>query len=244
MAENSMRALVFWDIDLTLLDLRRIGASWFRTALTEVTGEQITDIPSFAGRTDRWITAEMLRRIGRAATDAEIEQVQQAVIALAAEHRAEITEVGLELPGVSAALSAIAARPDVAQSLVTGNLAPIAEYKVAAFGLDVYLDLGIGGYGAVSEVRADLLGDALAKARAKYGEFAPDSVFVIGDTPHDIDAALAHKARAVAVATGRFSQDELRAAGAHTVLPDLADTQAVLRLLGDHSQSTKDQLRS
>lgn len=228
-----MRALVFWDIDLTLLDLRRIGASWFRTALTEVTGEELTEIPSFAGRTDRWITAEMLRRIGRAATDAEIEQVQRAVIAIAARHRDEIAEVGLELPGAGAALRAIATRPDVTQSLVTGNLAPIAEYKVAAFGLDAHLDLGIGGYGEVSEVRADLLGDALAKAGAKYGEFAPDSVFVIGDTPHDIDAALAHKARAIAVATGRFSAAELRAAGAHTVLPDLADTEAVLSLLGN-----------
>jgi phosphoglycolate phosphatase-like HAD superfamily hydrolase len=223
-----MRALVFWDIDLTLLDLRRIGANWFRTALTEVTGEQITDIPSFAGRTDRWITAEMLRRIGRAATDAEIDQVQLAAIAVAGQHRAEIAEVGLELPGVSAALRAIAAWPDVAQSLVTGNLAPIAEYKVAAFGLDAYLDLTIGGYGAVSELRADLVGDALARARAKHGEFAPDSVFVIGDTPHDIDAALAHGAVAIGVATGRFEPEALQAAGAHTVLPDLADTAAVL----------------
>lgn len=228
-----MRALVFWDIDLTLLDLRRIGASWFRTALTEVTGEALTDIPSFAGRTDRWITAEMLRRIGRAATDAEIEQVQRAAIAIAARARDEIASVGVELPGAGAALRAMAANADVTQSLVTGNLAPIAEYKVAAFGLDTYLDLAIGGYGAVSEVRADLLGDALAKAGAKYGEFAPDSVFVIGDTPHDVDAALAHQARAIAVATGRFSADELRAAGAHTVLPDLADTGAVLKLLAD-----------
>ncbi|HEX4225838.1 MAG TPA: haloacid dehalogenase-like hydrolase [Pseudonocardiaceae bacterium] len=228
-----MRALVFWDIDLTLLDLRRIGASWFRIALTEVTGQELTDIPSFAGRTDRWITAEMLRRIGRAATDAEIEQVQLAAIAIAASHRDEIASVGIELPGAGAALRAMAARADVTQSLVTGNLAPIAEYKVAAFGLDAYLDLAIGGYGAVSEVRADLLGDALAKAGAKYGDFAPDSVFVIGDTPHDVDAALAHDARAIAVATGRFSAEELLAAGAHTVLPDLTDTHAVLKLLTD-----------
>ncbi|HJP74309.1 MAG TPA: haloacid dehalogenase-like hydrolase [Pseudonocardiaceae bacterium] len=227
------RALVFWDIDLTLIDARRIGASWFRTALTEVTGEQLTEIPSFAGRTDRWITAEMLRRIGRAATEDEIDAVQRAVIALADRQHPDIAEVAVELPGVSAALRAIAGLPGVVQSLVTGNLAPVAAYKVAAFGLDTYLDLPIGGYGEVSELRADLLGDALAKATAKYGEFAPDAVFVIGDTPHDIDAALAHKARAIAVATGRFSAEELRAAGAHTVLPDLTDTGKVLALLGN-----------
>ncbi len=231
MADNANRALVFWDIDLTLLDMHRLGARWFAEALTEVTGEQVTEIPPFSGRTDRWITTEMLRRTGAAATEDEIERVQQAVIAIAGRQRAEIAEIGVELPGVSAALRAIAALPDVTQSLVTGNLSPIAAYKVTAFGLDTYLDLAIGGYGEVSEVRADLLGDALAKATAKYGEFAPDSVFVIGDTPHDVDAALAHKARAIAVATGRYGADELRAAGAHTVLPDLADTDAVLALL-------------
>ena len=231
MADNAMRALVFWDIDLTLLDLRRIGASWLTIALTEATGEQIVELPSFAGRTDRWITAEMLRRVGRCATDAEIDQVQRAVIAIADKRKAEIAEVGIALPGADAALRAIAALPDVVQSLVTGNLAPIAGYKVAAFGLDAHLDLAIGGYGEVSQLRADLVGDALARARSKYGEFAPDSVFVIGDTPHDIDAALAHKARAIGVATGRYSSEELHAAGAHAVLPDLTDTQAVLALV-------------
>ena len=232
MADNSMRALVYWDIDLTLIDARRIGARWFRAALTDVTGKPDVEIPSFAGRTDRWITAEMLRRVGRDATDTEIEQVQRRVLALAEQHHGEIAEVAVELPGVGATLAAIAELPDVVQSLVTGNLAPIAAYKVAAFGLDTHLDLSIGGYGEVSEVRADLLDAALAKARAKYGELAPDAVFVVGDTPHDVEAALAHKARAIAVATGRYDVAELRAAGAHVVLPDLTDTAAVLALLG------------
>jgi phosphoglycolate phosphatase-like HAD superfamily hydrolase len=229
--DTDLQALVYWDIDLTLIDARRIGATWFRDALTEVTGERNVEIPSFAGRTDRWITAEMLRRIGETPTDENIAQVQRRVLALAQRHRADIAEVAVELPGVSATLAAIDALPGVVQSLVTGNLATIAGYKVGAFGLDTYLDLGVGGYGEVSEVRADLLDDALAKARAKYGEFAPDAVFVVGDTPHDVDAALAHKAHAIAVATGRFGADELRAAGAHVVLPDLTDTDAVLALL-------------
>ncbi|HEY4461010.1 MAG TPA: HAD hydrolase-like protein [Pseudonocardiaceae bacterium] len=231
MADNDLQALVYWDIDLTLIDARRIGATWFSDALTDVTGEPNVDIPSFAGRTDRWITAEMLRRIGRTPTDASIARVQQRVLALAEQHRADIAEVAVELPGVSAALAAIAGLPGVVQGLVTGNLAPIAGYKVGAFGLDRYLDLGVGGYGEVSEVRADLLDAALAKARAKYGEFAPDAVFVVGDTPHDVEAALAHKARAIAVATGRYSAEELHAAGAHVVLPDLSNTEAVVALL-------------
>jgi phosphoglycolate phosphatase-like HAD superfamily hydrolase len=35
----------------------------------------------------------------------------------------------------------------------------------------------------------------------------------------------------LAVATGNFSEDELRAAGADVTLPDLSDTERVLRVL-------------
>ncbi|NUT46827.1 MAG: HAD family hydrolase, partial [Saccharothrix sp.] len=51
---------------------------------------------------------------------------------------------------------------------------------------------------------------------------------VIGDTPHDVDAALHHGAVAIGVATGRSSGAELREAGAHVVLDDLSDTGALL----------------
>ncbi|NUT94124.1 MAG: HAD family hydrolase, partial [Saccharothrix sp.] len=50
----------------------------------------------------------------------------------------------------------------------------------------------------------------------------------IGDTPHDVDAALHHGALAIGVATGRSSVEELEDAGAHVVLKDLSDTEAVL----------------
>ena len=53
------------------------------------------------------------------------------------------------------------------------------------------------------------------------------ATLVIGDTPNDVRAAGDNGAVSVAVATGHFSAEELRSAGAHTVLPDLADTDAV-----------------
>ena len=60
-----------------------------------------------------------------------------------------------------------------------------------------------------------------------------------GDTPNDVRAAAAAGALPVGLATGAFSQQQLRdaaaAAGvAHSavVLPDLRDTAAVLRAMG------------
>jgi phosphoglycolate phosphatase-like HAD superfamily hydrolase len=54
-------------------------------------------------------------------------------------------------------------------------------------------------------------------------------VVVIGDTPHDIDCAHAHGCRALAVATGGSSADELRSHHADLVVDDLSDSQALAR---------------
>ena len=56
---------------------------------------------------------------------------------------------------------------------------------------------------------------------------------LVGDTPLDVEAALATGARAVGVATGGFTVEELLAAGAHAALPDLSDTpRALTAILG------------
>jgi phosphoglycolate phosphatase-like HAD superfamily hydrolase len=228
-----MRTLVLWDVDLTLLDLRRLGGAWYRRAVVEVTGREVGTVPSFGGRTDRWIAIQLLASTGVEPTDELIDRLHTTVIGIAAGDLLRMADVGIVLPGVPEILSAIAARPDAGQTLVTGNLREIARFKVATFGLDTYLDLDIGGYGEVSEERAVLVADALASASRQHGtRFTGTSAVVVGDTPHDVRAALAHGARAVGVATGSHPADELLAAGAHAVLPDLGDTdRAVAAIL-------------
>jgi phosphoglycolate phosphatase len=222
---SGMRTLVLWDIDLTLLDLRRAGSTWFREALIEVTGREVGTVPPFGGRTDRWIAREMLVGVDVEPTDELIDRLHTAAIRIAGEQRDRMAELGVVLPGVTTVLRKIATRTDVVQTLVTGNLRPIAGIKLAAFGLGEYLDLTIGGYGESSDQRSVLVADALAGAEQQHGtRFEGTSVVIVGDTPHDVHAALAHDARAVGVATGNYAADALLAAGAHVVLPDLADT--------------------
>lgn len=224
-----MRTLVLWDIDLTLLDLRRMGGRWYRQAIRELTGTEAGTMPLFAGRTDRWIARELLATAGVEPTDEMIDRLHDTVVRIADADRQRVADVGVVLPGVAEVLRDIAGRGDVAQTLVTGNLRRIAAIKVGAFGLGEYLDLAIGGYGEVSEQRSELVAEALAGAGRRHGtRFTGDAVVVVGDTPHDVHAALAHGARAVGVATGSFPADALVAAGAHEVLPDLGDTDRAL----------------
>jgi phosphoglycolate phosphatase-like HAD superfamily hydrolase len=117
----------------------------------------------------------------------------------------------------------------VVQSLLTGNIRPMAEIKLAAAGLTRHLDLEVGSYGDLHEIRAELVAPARAAAAAAYGQdFGGTATVLIGDTPLDVAAALATGARAVGVATGHFSTADLAAAGAHAVLPDLTGTAAVV----------------
>ena len=79
------------------------------------------------------------------------------------------------------------------------------------------------------EVRAELVTVARRAARQLYGlDFPGAATVLVGDTPLDVEAALASGARAVAVATGSFPAADLAAAGAHVVLSDLTNTGAVL----------------
>ena len=56
--------------------------------------------------------------------------------------------------------------------------------------------------------------------------------FLVGDTPSDISAAHAIGATALAVATGSFTEAQLREAGADAVLTSLEPTAQLLALLG------------
>jgi len=165
---------------------------------------------------------------------------------------------GQALPGAAAALTALASEQSMAmlslrkasalgaplgtgngrrvhQSVLTGNIRSMAEVKLAALGLRDGLDLCIGAYGDDHEDRAELVHVARRRAAAVHGRaldaFSGPATVIIGDTPLDVQAALATGARAVGVATGQYSAGELTLAGAHVVLPDLTDTTAVMRAL-------------
>jgi phosphoglycolate phosphatase-like HAD superfamily hydrolase len=132
------------------------------------------------------------------------------------------------LPGAVDAVAALAAA-GIRQSVLTGNVKPLAALKLRLAGLGEHLDLDVGAYGDAHEVRAELVAVARRAARSAYGiDFSGSATVLVGDTPLDVEAALAAGARVVAVATGSYPAADLAAAGAHVVLPDLTDTAEVL----------------
>lgn len=110
------------------------------------------------------------------------------------------------LPGVTAVLEHLRGR-GAKLGVATGNLERIGWTKLERCGLRSHFDFG--GFSDDFEWRRDMIGAAVRKARAAAGDGA--SVCVVGDTPADVQAAHDNGLDVIAVATGIFSPEELRA---------------------------------
>ncbi len=226
------RLLVLWDVDYTLIDSDGVGRELYRAVFGEMFGRDMPQPGSMAGRTDRAIAVEVLTLAGVDDPRRHVDEFHRLMAIRAAGMADLVVERARVLPGAAetmTALTRLGDGQDVVQSLLTGNIRPLAEVKLGPLGLTEHLDLDAGAYGSTHEVRAELVHLARRNAsRAYRADFGGDATVIVGDTPFDVEAALATGARAVGVATGAFTTSELAAAGAHAALPDLADTDLAL----------------
>jgi phosphoglycolate phosphatase len=224
--------LVLWDVDFTLVNASGVGRHLYRLAFADLYGRELpvaADGADMAGRTDRAIALDVLELAGVPDPRGQVSRFEAALGRLAPRVTGLAAASAKPLPGAEAALAALAGLPDVVQSVLTGNVRPLAEAKLGPLGLTAHLDLAVGAYGNEHEIRSELVHLARDRAAAAYGrDFGGLATVLVGDTPLDVEAALDTGARAVAVATGQFSLAELAAVRPHAVLPDLTDTAAVL----------------
>jgi phosphoglycolate phosphatase-like HAD superfamily hydrolase len=138
---------------------------------------------------------------------------------------------GRVLPGIPQLLERLASTAGVLQTVLTGNTEVNALAKLVAFDLDQWIDIEVGAFGSDHADRMELVPIALERAQRVRGRtFAPDEVWVIGDTRHDLACARVAGAHCMLVATGRIDRAELDSLGADAVFDDLSDIDAVLRL--------------
>ena len=230
--EATTPALILFDIDGTLLLSGRAGLRAMTRAFQETFG--ITDAfkgESFGGRTDSYLVSKALKMAGLPDTPEQHDRFRGNYLPLLAEEIQHPGEghKGL-MPGARELLDALEEYQHLHLALLTGNYREAAEIKLQHFELWDFFEWG--AFSDDHHDRNELV--PIARARAETYDIpveAIDRVIVIGDTPHDIECARVAGARSIAVATGGYSTDQLKQAGADEVLPDLADTDRVLRLL-------------
>ena len=222
--------LVLFDIDGTVLLSDGAGKRAVRRALSEVYGSPGPEDHRFDGKTDPQIVRELLRRDGHADDhiDGHLPRALGRYVELLAEELDHPDHRAWTLPGVVDLLDALTARDDAIVGLLTGNVVEGARAKLAAVGIDPDR-FRVGAFGSDHEVRAEL--PAIAKRRvleATGQHITGADIIIIGDTPADVQCGQSLGARAIGVATGRYSVGDLMESGAFVAFEDLSDTSAVL----------------
>lgn len=228
-----MPKLLLWDVDATILTTDGIGGQVMRAAMAQVFGliEQ-KERTFYSGKTDRRIIHETFPDVTPDALTEQLAAFSTAYVAAFQQRYAELHARTRAMPGVIPLIHHF--HTTVLQAPLTGNIAPIARLKLDLLGLLPYLCLEAGAYGDDDADRVQLVPIAAQRASRLFGHSLRGcDIVVIGDTPHDIRCGQRNGTRTVAVATGPYSLDELRAYQPDALLPDLSDFEAaVAAILG------------
>lgn len=222
-----MQRLMLFDVDGTLVKTPPTTA--FIESIKNLHGVTIKDDrQGFAGLTDQLILSLLLKGAGWEDTRIKshmpglVQEFERIYVASFKKGSVDI------LPGVKELLAALS-QHEVTLGLITGNLEKVAQTKLEDVGIWSFFSLG--GFGSDPHTkRSEIVKIAVARAG-----LTPDnpSLYVIGDTPRDIEAAaeagIAHK---VGVSSNYHNMEQLKEAGADIVLKDFKDTTGVLKALG------------
>jgi phosphoglycolate phosphatase-like HAD superfamily hydrolase len=222
--------LVLFDIDGTLLSSEGIGRTAMRRALGSIFGSPGNPAYRYDGKTDRQIVRDVMRLEGH--SDEYIDSQMEKLIETYLEGLRENAKSGnfnvRPLEGVAELLDALEPRKDVVLGLLTGNVEPGARTKLIAAGIDPDR-FRINAFGSDHENRPELPAIAQRRASEKLGlDIERGRMIVIGDTPADIACGRSLGAKAIGVASGHYTVEQLQEHDPYAVFPSLANTQQLL----------------
>ena len=136
------------------------------------------------------------------------------------------------LPGVPELFRVLQRRPNIYTGLLTGNYQTGARIKLGHFDLNRFFSFG--AFGDDHCDRNQLLPYALKRFHKAFNRDINGAViYVIGDTPRDVECARPHGAKAIAVATGDYTEAQLQEANPDYVLKNLNDIEKFLSAISE-----------
>jgi phosphoglycolate phosphatase len=216
---GDVRAVLF-DIDGTLLVTGGAGGiAWQRAFEDQYGVEANVAEHTDAGMTDPEIAAIVFREvIGREATTEERAKAIGCYLKHLPDSVANSQGYRV-MPGVEELLDRLI-DGGCLLGLVTGNIEAAAHIKLARGHLNRFFSFG--GYGSDSADRTEVTKAALERGElVSGGTLRNDVCIAVGDTPRDVKAGHGAGIRVVGVATGSYSVEQLRDAGADVPLPSL-----------------------
>ena len=221
-----MKKLFLFDLDGTLLNTGGAGSRALGRAFSDLYGiENSLNGIVLDGRTDPWIIREVFRRHGKQEKNDFQQLVEKYLLLLAQEVQSSLNFH--VLPGIKQILKGLSEQADALIGLATGNIEQGAWIKLKRASLNPFFRLG--GYGSDAEDRTKLIRIAVRRGEEMLKQsLGKEDVYVIGDTPRDIRSGNEAQTTTVAVATGRYSIEELCSYRPDNLFPDLSDHQSFL----------------
>jgi len=225
---RSARLLLF-DIDGTLIVSGGAGEGALKDAMLERFGiaEDLAGI-TLAGATDALIARALLAKNNLPVTPENSSALLESYL----QHlpRRMPNHPGRLLPGIIELLEALKGREEFVLALLTGNLRRGAEIKLTHYGVWDYFEFG--AFADDHHDRNELGHFARSRACDHHGvEFPSERIYVIGDTPRDVECGRAIGAKTVAIATGIYPFAILEESKPDFIFQDLSETDAIIAAL-------------
>lgn len=224
--------LLYWDIDGTLLNTGRAGMYAIEEVFHTMQGPDVP-VPHIAagGRTDNYICQQLLyKATGVMPTDDEVNTFCRSYEQKLLKWLKLKKEESVIFDKVRDILAFFDGKQEYTQLLLTGNSVYGAQMKLDFFELSQYFDFDHSGFACQFYYRNDLARHAYDIAKEKWGS-AIDEVYVIGDTPYDIQCGKAIGAKTISVATGHYSYEELGTYTPWKQIKALPEPEEFLKLL-------------
>ena len=222
--------VVFFDMDHTLLDVSPLHRKNFLMVLNKLFG--ITELMKVV--TSGVPMFEVMRRFAVAAgiSEGSVNAKQAEIERMLVENIQTILPQDLHdfvFPGVVPLLEMLH-KNKIPVGLTTGSLRGVASQILSRAGLLGYFPLT--SFGDDCDQREQIIDRGMVKATWVYG-LAREAIelVTVGDAPMDIQAGKAFDARTIAVTTGLYTEQDLKAHNPDFIFPNLADTQAILNAI-------------
>jgi len=235
-AANSKKiSLVLFDIDGTLMITKGASSRCMKRAGQIVLGPTFQWHPVTVGTLDPQIFDQLATANGIAPTAEQRQRYEQVYLDELEKELTERQEDITVLPGIASLVELLHARStdtgDVVLGVLTGNFRRATELKLQRSGLGIerFPVIACAEHG---ESRNDLPRIAIQMANQQFGpRFDAANTILVGDTPRDIDCALANNCKCVSVATGHYSAQQLIDAGGSPVVETLENPAQLLSLI-------------
>ncbi|HHW47393.1 MAG TPA: HAD hydrolase-like protein [Clostridiaceae bacterium] len=233
--------LLIWDVDGTLIRLMGMGRKALNAAFYEIYGiNNAFDNVNMAGALDLPLLKKVFEHYGISESYPPSDQTDSVLLSneaikffdtysrILGSYACQI-KTSITAPGVQELLKALEKRSNFYNVLGTGNIERGARIKLSIDNLNKFFPTG--GFGDEAIERTQLIEKAIEKSNKTFNiNFGRNNIYVIGDTPIDIECGKKIGVRTIGVATGTYSAEQLLQCCADYVFRDLSDINSFMQI--------------